>query len=251
MPRRYASITRVAGIPRLAALVLLVAAPAVPVFGQQVVVPSPTARPRPETTAAPVERVGPTQVRVGSIQVDTAKKELTVPGTVNDVTVLEFLASTKLGNKGYESALELDTNAVSFNIACILLGLDSANAVIPRQKFDPEPPKGDPVEIWIEWEDSGKPRRVRAEQIIYNRETKETLSDGPWVYTGSVFVKENNRYLADVDGTVIGFMHTPSPIVENPRPLPGKWGSAIINPDLNLKAGTPIKLTMRVLPRQK
>jgi hypothetical protein len=49
--------------------------------------------------------------------------------------------------------------------------------------------------------------RVRAEQLIYNRVTKQTLSEGPWVYTGSVF-QSGNIYLAETEGTLVGFMHT-------------------------------------------
>jgi len=70
-----------------------------------------------------------------------------VRGTVTEAKTLEFIASTKGGFKGYESALELDTNAISFNLALILIGLDREHAVHPRRHFDPIPPKGDPVEI--------------------------------------------------------------------------------------------------------
>src|SRR6185503_12766646 len=53
----------------------------------------------PAPAPSPVERIGPNQVRIGSILVDTAKKELSVSGTVNSVPTLEFLANTKGGFK--------------------------------------------------------------------------------------------------------------------------------------------------------
>ena len=205
----------------------------------------------PPKAAEPVERLGPNLLRVGNVQVDTSAKEISVRGTVNDVQNLEFLANTKDGFKAYESALELDTNAINFNLGLILIGLDSAHAVVPRRQFDPELPRGDPVEIWIEWGESGSRRRIRAEQLVQDRITKELLTEGPWVYTGSVFTRERGAYLADIDGTLIGFMHTPSPILENPRPLPGVFGNFIINPELNLKAGTSVLVTVRALTRAK
>lgn len=202
----------------------------------------------PTPAPSPVERVSRDVVRIGTILVDTGKKELSVEGVVNDASVLEFLANTKGGWKAYESAFEMDTNAVNFNVACLLIGLDNAGAVPSKFQFDPQPPQGHPVEMFVEWEDAGKPRRLRAEQLLYNKVTKETLPEGPWVYTGSVFQPEN-RYAAEVEGTLIGFMHTVAPIIENPRPISGAWGDTAIHPDLNLKPGTQMKLIVRALPR--
>jgi len=207
---------------------------------------SPFSGPAPAPSRA--ERIGRDLVRIGTIVVDTSKKELTVGGVVNDVSVLEFLANTKGGWKAYESALELDTNAVNFNVACLLIGLETEGAVVSRFQFDPQAPQGHPVELFVEWDEAGKPRRVRAEQLIYNRVTKQTLSEGPWVYTGSVF-QSGNIYLAETEGTLVGFMHTTAPIIESPRPNVGAWGDSTINPELGLKPSTPVKVIVRALPR--
>lgn len=213
-----------------------------------VVAPSPPSTTvAPPTAAAPAERLGPNLLRVGNIRIDTAKREITIPGSANDVRVLEFIASTKGGFKGYESALELDTNAINFNLALILIGLDRDHGVPPRYHFDPITPKGDPVEIWVEWDENGAVRRVRAEQLVYNEETKRTLPEGPWVYTGSLFIAKSRAYLADIDGTLIGFVHTPSPIIENPTLMRGPYGANRLNPALNLKGGTAVRVIVKAL----
>jgi len=203
----------------------------------------------PAPAPAPVERLGPDQLRVGNIRIDMSRRELTVNGVVNEVQTLEFLANTKGGFKAYESALELDTNAVNFNVACLLIGLDSSRAVLPRFQFDPASPQGDPVDLFVEWDSEGTRRRVRAEELLYNRQTKTVMAEGPWVYTGSVFVAQGNRYMAEAEGTIVGFMHNASPIVENPRTGVGTYGDTIINPDLKLKAGTAVQMVLRALPR--
>jgi hypothetical protein len=185
---------------------------------------------------------------VGNVQIDLAKREFSVTGVVNEVQGLEFVANTKGGFKSYESALELDTNAVNFNVACILIGLDNTRAVPAKRQFDPDPPQGDPVELFVEWDTAGGARRIRGEELVYNKVTQKTLDTGPWVYTGSVFVP-GNRYLAETDGTLIGFMHTPSPIIDSPRPLQGKYGTDIINPALGLAPGTQVRVIVRALPR--
>jgi len=120
----------------------------------------------PPPPPSPAERIGKDLVRIGTITVDTAKKEFSVGGFINDVQVLEFLANTKGGWKAYESAIELDTNAVNFNVSCLLIGLDNTDAVPSKMQFDPAPPQGHPLELFVEWDEGGKPRRVRAEQLI-------------------------------------------------------------------------------------
>jgi hypothetical protein len=206
------------------------------------------AQPGTPPTAAPLERLGPDLLRIGTIKIDTARKEIAVPGIVNEVTTLEFIANTKGGLKAYESALDLDTNAINFNLALILIGLDHRRARPPKFPLDPTPPHGDEVEIWVEWDEGGNQRRVRAEQLAYNDQTRQTLSEGPWVYTGSMFSAANNAYLADLEGSLIGFVHSPAPIIESPRAiLPGVYGTTRINPHLNLKPGTAVVLTVRSL----
>jgi hypothetical protein len=230
----------------------VIARTAVIAFGIVVVLASTSRAQLPPSSqsAPPIQRLGPDLLRIGNVDVDTAKKQVSVRGTVNEVLQLEFLAHTKGGMKAYESALELDTNAVNFNTALILVGLDPSRAVVPRFQFDPTTPKGDPVAISVEWTDAGVRRRVPAERVLYNKETGQTLQEGPWVYTGSVFYGENgSSFLAEMYGTIIGFMHTPSSLIETPHPILGTWGSTIVNPSLNLKPGTEILLTVQVLPR--
>ncbi len=204
----------------------------------------------PPSAPAPVERLGPDLLRVGNVRIDTAKKEISVKGVVTTANILEFVAVTKGGRKGYESALELDTNAIDFNLGLILIGLDQSRSVGPKMHLDRNAPKGDPVEIWIEWDEPNGHRTIRAEQLIYDKQSRTTLPEGPWVYTGSVFSPENNAYLADVQGSLIGFVHTPATVIDSPRALsPGAYGNSVLNPALNLQPGTPVQLLVRALPR--
>lgn len=195
------------------------------------------------------ERIGPDLLKIGALRIDTRKKEIEVPGIITDANVLEFIAVKKGGNKAYESALELDTTAVNFNIGLILIGLDSSRAVPPRYHLDPVPPKGDPVDVFVEWDDNGKRRVIRAEQLVVT-DSGRTLSEGPWVYTGSGFTNDSNRFfLAELDGPIIGFVHSPSPLIDSPRTMPGNYGANRLNPGLNLKPGMNVVLRVRALAR--
>jgi hypothetical protein len=221
-------------------------------FAQQPAIPNSNPENIP-TTPASVARLGPGLFRIGEIKVDTTKHEASVPGRVNPVQILEFVANTQNGMKAYESALTIDTNAVTFNAAMLMIGLDKEHARVPTQHFDPVPPAGDRVALWIDWAHEGKPVRTPVGQLLFDSQSHQTADEGEWVYTGSTFVAEgqtpgSTRYLADIDGVLIGFVHSPAPIIEN---IAGtgvrRYGNIVLNPNLGLEPGTPVTLTVKAL----
>ena len=197
-----------------------------------------------------VEKLGAGLLRVQNVRVDTNKREVSVPGKVNnemtESTILEFIANGAAGGKTYETALTLDTDAVALNTALLLIGLDPKNARVPTMHFDPVPPAGDPVELWVEWIEGRNTRRVRVEELLFDNRTKKTMPSGPWVYTGSTFFE--GRFLATLDGVLIGFVHSPSPLIENPSAgASGAYGSVVFNTRVGLKAGSPVTLIVRAI----
>lgn len=196
---------------------------------------------------ASVEKIGDHLFQLGPLRVDTDKREVMVPGHVNDkVTTLEFVANTIGGYKAYESALTLDVDAVTFNAALMLIGLDPSHARVPTQHFDPIPPAGDAVELWIDWRAGDSPRRARVEQLLFDKRTMHTLAEGPWVYTGSSF-GPGGRYLAEIDGVLIGFVHSPAPVIENPRSgAVSSYGSVVLNTEL-VPPGTLVMMTIKAV----
>ena len=205
------------------------------------------------TTPPAVAKLGPSLYRIGEITVDTTKREASVAGKVNAVQILEFVANTRGGMKAYESALTVDTNAVTFNAAMLLLGLDKEHARVPTQHFDPVPPRGDPVALWIDWKRGSERVRTPVEHLLFDNETRNPIPASEWVYTGSMFVPEgptpkSTRYVADIDGVLIGFVHSPAPIIEN---VAGagvrRYGVIVMNPNLGLEPDTPVVLTVKAL----
>ncbi|MGD0309554.1 MAG: YdjY domain-containing protein [Acidobacteriota bacterium] len=213
--------------------------------------PLPGTKPPGQPSSPPeVKKISDTLLQLGSILVDTQKKEVTVSGQMLPDRTLEFLASQKAGYKLYESAMELDTDAVSFNLALILIGLQKSNAVVPKGHFDPAQAAGDPVEIWVEWGSGDSIRKVRGEELLYDLRTKQVPQTGGWVYTGST-VLPDGRYMAEMDGVLIGFVHDPASLIENSLGAGmGAYGSIHINPNLNIAGGTPLKLTIKAIQKK-
>jgi hypothetical protein len=218
----------------------------------------PPAKPSPihpdSPKPSPVTKLSATTYRIGEMTIDTAAKTLSVPGTVNEATTLEFVANTINGAKAYESALTLNTNAVSFNAALLVLGLDPARSKPSRMQFDPVAPEGDPVEVTVAWTSDGKARTATIEELIFDQRSKKTLPRAVWVYTGSRFFDtgEHRFYLAEQDGVLIGFMHGPQSIIDNQRSdALGGFGSFVLNPNLGLSPGSPVTVTVKAIGKLK
>ena len=193
----------------------------------------------------PIEKLSDSLFRLGAMRVDIARYEATIPGKVNDTQVLEFIANTKNGFRAYESAFELETNGLTFNVAMILLGLDKKNAVGPKFHFDPNAPAGDPVEVWVEWKAADETRRVRAEELLWDKQRGERFPRGEWVYTGST-VLEDGRYMADLGAVLIGLVHDPASIIEWAGSNGvGRFGFIQIDPKAGLAPGTPITVIIK------
>ena len=194
-----------------------------------------------------IEDLGKARYRIGAIKIDKTRRLITVPGVMlpyEEGKMIEFMATMKQGYKAYESVLSLETNAFEFNLACILIGLDSKKAVLSKFHFDPQPVQGDPVSIQVSWEENGK--RVEYD-VIDLLKIGETKPDKPtvWSYTGSMFV-DGDRYLAQMDGVLIGLIHDPASIIEHKKGLAiGNWASIAIDPDIAPPGGQEIIISIQ------
>ncbi len=209
---------------------------------------SPLTAQTPPPQPPSVEKIGDNLFRIGQITIDAAARQVSVPGRVNEnVLQLEFIANTQGGHKAYESALTLDTSATSFNAALILIGLDPSHARdVPKFHFDPATPRGDQVEIWVECPNR-ECQRFPAERLMYDKERKEEMTGGGWVYTGSSFVP-GGRYWAELDGVIVGFVHDPASIIEyTGSGALGRFGAIVTNPNIGIKDGMRVLVTVKAV----
>ncbi len=184
------------------------------------------------TTPPAVAKLGPGLYRIGEITVDTAKREASVAGKVNAVETLEFVANTRDGLKAYESALTLDTYAVTFNAAMLLLGLDKDHAeFLSNISFRPHH-KGIASTSGSSGRGTGHVSGHRPSSCSSTRRPasqfprasgcipdQRSVPEGP--------TQKSTRYVADIDGVLIGFVHSPAPIIESvPVPASAATGSS-------------------------
>lgn len=186
-------------------------------------------------------KLGDERFKIGNIMLDKAARSFEVPGKfLRTEPPIEFLAVAKNGQRGYESLLEFDVNVYEFNLACILIGLDTHKGLPPKAHFDPTPVVGDAVDINLSWEVKGKKYEHMASDFFLVNNQK--LTGGNWVYTGSIFLPKGG-YLADeAGGTLVGFVHDPASIIEHGQGFgPQSYGELKLNQPLMPTVDTPLK----------
>lgn len=198
--------------------------------------------------AAPpaVEDLGQGRYRIGMIEVDKKRASFSVAGRVLAHEMpnapMEFLAGTKGGLKNYEAAIELDTGAIAFNVACLLIGLDARGTAAPRTHFDSTVLEGESLDVFIRWEQDGKRMSIRAEEAMSHQDASDTPHE--WVYTGSR-MDYDGLYVAEKVGTLIGFVHDPDSIIQHRKGLGlGRYGSVVMNLKVLPPPGTPVTIVV-------
>ena len=199
-------------------------------------------------TKPTIEDLGEGRYRIGTITVDKTNQEFSLGGKILHLTQpLEYIAVMPEGYKGYESLLELKTSAVDFQLACILIGLDDEKSIKPQFQFDENEAEGQAVEITISWEVDGEVTTTSAARALTAGD--ESFTDAGWVYIGSVLSPEDGSLLAEMSGTLIGFVHDPLSIIEHRKGAPaGSYGMITGNADILPPEGSLITLTVSVVP---
>lgn len=164
-----------------------------------------------------------------------------------DTGIVELYASSP-GGKLHESLLVIQPKPHFIHFGLIILGLKEGRG--SDVQGGAQAPRGEPVDLFVEWEEGGKSWRARAENLIYNVHTKKGMEGGAWVFTGSRFVKDANPntgqerdiYLADATGTVITTYRDPSSILDNSSDFSRDDTSYVVNEAVVPPAGTPVRL---------
>jgi len=193
-------------------------------------------------------KIGDEQYRIGTITVDRKAQTFSVPGKILVLKdALEYLAVSKDGMKGYESLLELDTVPREFNLACILIGLDDKDTVKPRYQFDDRVADGPAVAITVSWEKDGKTVSVSGANAMTTGD--DVFDDDSWVYIGSEMSHDGKQFMAEIGGTLIGFVHDPNSVIDHRLGAGiGAYGLITGNEDALPAKGSAITLTIAVVP---
>ena len=185
------------------------------------------------------------QVTVGGIEIDKPAGRFVVKGEFVDLgspdAPVEFLIGTRDSVKLYETLIRADTDAVDFNVACILIGLDPANGRAARYHFDPEPVAGDAVRISVTWEEAGRSVTRSAASLLHTPGADAAPAD-EFVYTGSMFAPDG-QFMAQANGVLVGVVHAPETLIEHRTGLGlGNYGGVLQAAGTLPPPGTPVRI---------
>jgi hypothetical protein len=154
------------------------------------------------------------------VKLDRKTSQIHVGGWVNmQKGLIEVLACTPEG-KTHESALALECVPSALNAAFLALGYKPGRPVTyGTERY--ELPKGDPVWITVEWKTvAGETKRVRAEELVFDRSTESAMATMAWIYVGSQMLagpeQAKPTFAADAIKSLITTYHDPTSIIENP-----------------------------------
>lgn len=184
------------------------------VAGKEPVAPPPPA-PTAVTTNSPLKSIGPGRFQIGAVHFDKKHKTVQFPATLNmDQGLIEYLIVTESG-KTHESLLKTAVEPYHLHLAMLLLGAKGASPNAPTNNT-PKPLPGDPVNISLSWKDGDREKICRAEELVFNRETRAAMTAGDWTFNGSRVAE--GTFLAQRDGSIVAVITDSDALLNNPRP---------------------------------
>ena len=160
---------------------------------------------------------------------------------------LEMFISTRAAEKGYESVIEVDTEAAIVHAALLGLGLEPGTPVKFMPKY--QAPTGPEIEIELYWkDDKGQIQHARAQDWLKNVHTGKPLQSN-WVFAGSGFWKDETtgkEYFQAEGGYLVCVANTPSALLDLPIPSTGDLDSREFQPaDSVPPKGTAVTIVFR------
>jgi hypothetical protein len=196
----------------------------------------------PQPPPSPILWDGPI-ASLGSVRLDSAAKTVAATGWVNQLSgAIEVLAAGPKG-KLHEAAFVLHLNPLDLQAALLLAGLKGG---APMEGIGKGPPEGTPVDIFVEWDHDGQPRRERAEAFVWQIREDAPLPEQPWIFTGSMV--KDGRFMAFAEETLVATYWDPQAIVNVPPPFGDDDERLHANPRLMPPFGTPIRMVFAPRP---
>jgi hypothetical protein len=190
--------------------------------------PPPSAAPPPILTPAAkpfLKEISPGIVECNGVRLDKAHHRISFTGMVNQRQgLIEYLVVNEKG-KVHESLFSTKVLPHDIHLALLLIGLKDPGS----NSKEPVPPsaidaaylqsapklKGPDVHLTVKWTDAGKETEIPAEDWVFNLDTKQPMSNGPWTYNGSRV--ENGVFLADQEFSIVAVITDPTALVNNTR----------------------------------
>ncbi len=218
--------------------------------------PKPPAPARePVDPAKAIQRIEGDRFKLGAIEFNQKTREIKFPGKVNmKEGPLEYVLVHESG-KVHESLLSTAVRPTELNIVLLLLNWKKSEAFFDFSQperggvpvKDARNPPASQIEMHVTWKDgSGKEQTCRVENWMHQLEKRAKVSEGPFIYTGSIVMPEGN-FLAEDTGSIMALYVDPGSMINNPRggnDLDDVWIPDPGAPDKD----TPVTILLKPVP---
>ena len=164
----------------------------------------------------PIKEIGNGVWEVGRVRLNKNERTVEFPAVVNMDNGLGEYFLVHTSGKLHESVLRTDIDPYQIHVAMLLLGAKGLGTnAIPESPTIPMP--GEPVTIEVGWKEGKKEKRLRGEELIFDRSKEQAMSKGVWTYNGSI--QHEGMFLAQQTGSIVSVIADPEALINNPRPL--------------------------------
>lgn len=186
-----------------------------------------------------VQPDGADRYRLGLITFDKARREVTIPATVNlDQGLVEYALVAESG-KVHEALFTTKANPLAIHLACLLLGM-------PKEEEGKS--SACDVKVHVTWDSNGPPALHELANLVATSETPDApvdakpLSGGPWRYVSSTTGPKG--FAAATEGSIISLIEDPAALVVNPRESAHRDDIHVANRKLLPPKGSPVRIIL-------
>ncbi len=198
-----------------------------------------------------LSQISPGVFQIGSVRLDKEKRAIQFPATINMTNgLVEYFLVNGTG-KLHESVLKTQTEPSQIHIAMLFLGAKGENLnvkeIAPEKfvaKVSTNKISGDKISIEVSWKRGDSEKRVRAEDFIFNTETKSPMSKSDWIYNGSKIV--GGTFIAQRDGSIVSIITDLFALANNPRPGHERDEIWLVNPNSIPPLNTSVEVTFKL-----
>jgi len=184
---------------------------------------------------------GEGRFRIGEISFDRARREVTIPATVNmDSGVVEYALVSEAG-KVHEALFTTKAKPREIHLACLLLGMGVENEKTADDA-------GCEVKVNVAWDSNGPTAMHELANLVVTSDTPEApvdakpLTNGPWRYVSSKVGP--GGFAAAAEGSIISLIHDPAALAVNPRDSAGHDDVHVANRNLIPRKGSPVRIIL-------
>lgn len=209
---------------------------------------SPTKESQQSLTKPNVIPLGGSRYRLGLVEIDKAKRSLTVPATVlMRQGAVEYLLVTRHG-KVHESIFVTDVDPQDLHLAALLLGIKPSNELGPLDS-QIKIPQSSALQCHVEWDRNGPPARIHLHEAIALAPSGETepMEVAPatlWLYNGSR-VQQDGTFVARREGSLISIIRDPAALINYPNPTRDNDEAHLPNAAALPKLDHPVRIVMK------